>query len=799
MLGADQGASAARAEGTGLKAGPRGHDRINGKISERLPEALKHALLRVESDQHIVNAIVSKLGWDGGHIRPKNGAGDLPGSGAPAGGTQDSSQLVERALGRLRQSGHVPAAIEHSIVLAERLLPILEWDLCAALLNAKLCYVRFSCEAMAKVAAAFRQEPPFERVRIGCFDALVKTGTADGVRNLAELAQSLMHSHGYANIAKIAERARELFGHELTPAFLEAVLRTVPRFEWLDQENGWFWYRPEGTQSNNRLAGQIKTIMAAAPKIRLQELRMAIRRDFRARTAAPPLEVMATICKRLLFLTIDNGVASRNPSSVHWKAVLGADDAMLASVLRSHGPVLERDKLAEHCRERGMDGDRFAQAVAHSLILKSPGPGQLALVGALVSGMGRANGSGGEATDISTVVDHGCLADGKVYLAWRLTESAMQSGALRVPDPFSTFLEGDYAFSTFAGAELGMIQLRQRACWDVRPLLQLGDAEIGDTFGLLLDAREHRAAGIVGAENVTAAMISGDLALKIPAVEPDARPVKPARKLAPASKHNGTAPKRMPKDAIPAAKGAALNGIIAANVPGTAKRMSPVAASGANEGAPSQRTNGVNGLPALPAPAAAPKGMSPDAALRANEGAPSQRTNGVNGLPALPAPAAAPKGMSPDAALRANDGDSKRINGLSAPPAPAAAPKGTSPDPAPVRGAAPNSAAPIGINASNAMPAPAAAPKGTSPDPAPVRGAAPNSAAAIGINASNAMPAPGTAPKRTSPDPASVQRGAVPNSVAANGINALSALPAAVRSAAAVKSPRPMSPRLLSA
>ena len=609
-----------------------------------------------------------------------------------------SAQLVERALGRLRQSGHVPAAIEHSIVLTERLLPILEWDLCAALLNAKLCYVRFSCEAMAKVAAAFRQEPPFERVRIGCFDALVKTGTAGGVQNLAEMAQSLMHSHGYANIVKIAERARELFGHELPPAFLEAVLRTVPRFEWLDQENGWFWYRPEGTQSNNRLAGQIKTIMAAAPKIRLQELRMAIRRDFRARTAAPPLEVMATICKRLLFLTIDNGVASRNPSSVHWKAVLGADDAMLASILRSHGPVLERDKLAEHCRERGMDADRFAQAVAHSLILKSPGPGQLALVGALVSGMGRANGSGGEATDISTVVDHGCLADGKVYLAWRLTESAMQSGALRVPDPFSTFLEGDYAFSTFAGAELGMIQLRQRACWDVRPLLQLGDAEIGDTFGLLLDAREHRAAGIVGAENVTAAMMSGDLALKTPAVELDTRPVKPARKLAPSSKHNGAAPKRMPNDATPAAKGAALNGINAVNAPGTAtsKRMSPVAASGANEGAPSKRTNGVNGLPALPAPAAAPKGTSPDSG--------------------------------------------------------------------PVQ-----------------------------------RGAAPNSAAANGINALNAMPSLGTALKRSSPDAAPVQRGAAPNSAAANGINALNALPAAARSAAAVKSPRPISPRLLSA
>ena len=87
------------------------------KFPERLDEALRYAVARVEKDPQNVEAIVRHLGWDGkdrcynDHVDP---AIDLP--------HQHLQNIVARAIAGLRSDGIVPEVVERAIALIERMI-----------------------------------------------------------------------------------------------------------------------------------------------------------------------------------------------------------------------------------------------------------------------------------------------------------------------------------------------------------------------------------------------------------------------------------------------------------------------------------------------------------------------------------------------------------------------------------------------------------------------------------------------------------------------------------------------------
>jgi len=487
-------------------------DRVPG----RLNEALKYAVARIEPDPRAVAAVVSYLGWDGGGLRREHPVG-RPSDPAH----EHVEKIVDRATARLRVDGFVPEGVRRSIAVAEQSLPMLESELGEALLNAKLCFVRFSCDALVSAAAVFRENPPFELVRFGCRDGLVKSGTANGIDHLAATAESLMRIRGCANVIELTDRAREIFGPNTSQNFTEAVIRTGARFEWLDQENGWFWYMPNRSGGSNRLINQIKRVMAVTPSIRLREFRAAIRRDHRRGSFAPPLKVLAAVCKRLFFIRVDGDAVIRIPSVPRWDDVLGPHEATLMSTLKASAPLLSGEELVARCRQRGMKENTISQLMSRSAILTMPVPGLYALVGAAVPAGRDDERAPGSIEAVSTNGGHGFLPDGRVFLAWKLDSSALRSGVLRVPKPVSMLVEGDYRLKTVTGRELGFLQVRQLACWDVRGLLRHTSGDLDDTLIIVLDPRGRDATGIIGDETAISGVTSGDFELLMAAAGED--------------------------------------------------------------------------------------------------------------------------------------------------------------------------------------------------------------------------------------------------------------------------------------
>jgi hypothetical protein len=53
------------------------------------------------------------------------------------------------------------------------------------------------------------------------------------------------------------------------------------------------------------------------------------------------------------------------------------------------------------------------------------------------------------------------------------------------------------------------LHIRQRACWDVRPLLTRSGADAGDTLVLVLNIRDQVATGVLGEDDVVANVVAG--------------------------------------------------------------------------------------------------------------------------------------------------------------------------------------------------------------------------------------------------------------------------------------------------
>jgi hypothetical protein len=478
---------------------------VNGAFPSRLDEALRHAVARVEDDPQKVAAIVRHLRWDG-HTAEQ--------SAQLSGPPQGCQQIVDRTVERLRSDGMVAEVIERSIALAERSVPLLDAELCQALLKANLCYVRFSCHALASTAAVFRKQSPFEIASLSGSFGLLKSGTTEGIHRLAERAQTLVRSRGCANMVELTEDARVIFGPNASQRFTEAAVRTLDRFEWLDQQTGWFWYIPDRAHNANRLVDQIQQSLAATERIPLAQLRSGIRRQNGLGGFSPPLSVLASVCKRLLFLRIEGDTIVRAPGLVPWDSVLAPNEKCFLDVLQSHGPVLSHKEFLEFCRRGGMSEVIFGQAISTSAILQEPNPGTYALVGTILPGARTGdNEAGSSSQDGGVSTHHGFLSEGQVYLAWKLQLHALQHGVLRVPEPMNTFLEGDFELNTAAGHRLGLLHFRQRACWDVRQLLRDTGADSQDTLVIVLGLRDKRAIGLIGDEGIVAQVVSGKVGL----------------------------------------------------------------------------------------------------------------------------------------------------------------------------------------------------------------------------------------------------------------------------------------------
>jgi len=489
-------------------------EQSGGKVPDQIDEALIYAMRRVEKNSRNIAVTIRHLGWDGQKKQTLESIGERLSV------TRERvRQIVSRTTRALRKANFVPSAVERSIKLAERLAPALDTEVGQALLDAGLTTKPFGAAGLVSAAKVFFGRAQFTTVRSGAHTLILKRDTDTPITEITLRARRLVRARGCANTLDLADEFQESFGGPLSQSFITAMVSNNQSFEWLDQENGWFWYRPRAGRAHNRLVNYIKRVLAVAPSAQLSEIRSALRRHYRTANYAPPRVVLAAVCDRVPFAWRDGEIVVRREDAIDWNTVLGPTETMLKNVLQTHGPILRREELLERCLALGMNENTFTLHSSYSPILTRPAKGLYALAGTAVPA--------GTIEDIRrrsmapklTVVDHGWIADGRIYAAWRLNKSALFSGILKMPKSMSSFAEGNYRLITIAGEQLGGIEVRGQTCWNLKRLFRRAGAETEDNLAIIFDLKKREAVGIFSDDELLFDLTSVELALQAPAVE----------------------------------------------------------------------------------------------------------------------------------------------------------------------------------------------------------------------------------------------------------------------------------------
>jgi hypothetical protein len=260
--------------------------------------------------------------------------------------------------------------------------------------------------------------------------------------------------------------------------------------------------RPIKISKRNRLLNATRKILSVAGSIDLGELRDGVGRAHRMRGFRPPRAVLARICEESGDYKVVEGKVFGTDKLPDWREVLSANEQLLAEVLFEHGPVMRRSDLEKIAVEQlGMNRSSFYIYLTYLPILQRYAHGVFGLRGAHVS-----------AAEISAMIprvvhhqvlqDHGWTEGGKVWIVYKLSRAAAQSGVLSVPAALTDVLRGQFTLLTDDHSAIGTAVIEDTRLWGVSPFYRRRGVEPGDHLLLVFDTTKRIATIEAGDDSV---------------------------------------------------------------------------------------------------------------------------------------------------------------------------------------------------------------------------------------------------------------------------------------------------------
>lgn len=471
--------------------------RASGQVSERefcgdLAEALRRAVADAEPSDRNVGMVVRYLGWDG------QGGSTLEEVGAPFRLTRERvRQIVARSLRLLEnRSPPMEARMAVELVNTRNLMTASELD--AALREANLTKRPFGVHGLRTMAEAFDLHPNFEQGGRRDRALVLPLNGAALVDQLPVAARKIISARGCVDVRALAEDQVPQLARG-SDDFLIEIMEQDGDFLWLDDKREWAWRGPH--EGRNRLINDICKVLAVAPRVDIAELRRAIRRDLRMGGFAPPTDILGAVCEHLPFARLEGRLVQRVEDAIEWSTVLGETEATFVKVLRKHGPVMHRSAFLKACLEEGMNENTFTLYGTYSVVLTRPTQGFYALTGAYVP-PGLIEQQRRSVRRHSALIESGWTKDGRPFVAWRITQAVLGSGIVSIPAGIRDLLSGNWSLETTTGEPLGVIEVRQATCWNLRKLFKHAGAEVDDVLVLWFELADRSVSAAIGDDDL---------------------------------------------------------------------------------------------------------------------------------------------------------------------------------------------------------------------------------------------------------------------------------------------------------
>lgn len=187
-----------------------------------------------------------------------------------------------------------------------------------------------------------------------------------------------MQSWGLASVKQIVRHVRVLHRHAIDNRIATAVLSSLPRFSWLDEKAGWFWFKDRP----NRLVRALGKVFSVARRISLSDLLTAVLRSYGFRER-PGRRVIESACEQLPGFRVDGDwvTIERVLDRDEW---LSPTELSLVEMLEQTGGVASSSSLSRIARAWGISLTTLRLAICRSpVIIRAQG--DLMLIGSSVA------------------------------------------------------------------------------------------------------------------------------------------------------------------------------------------------------------------------------------------------------------------------------------------------------------------------------------------------------------------------------------------------------------------------------
>ena len=320
----------------------------------------------------------------------------------------------------------------------------------------------------------------------------VRSDQVNAVLAIVDAAKKDIYFHGLATVEEIDRVVTTKFPGGVGRDLVAQTVQLIEGFSWLDPKSGWF--RIEGIGKHG-LPKTIDKVLAVAGEVAVSQVRAAMARNRRLWKAPPPESVLLEFCRHVPGVRIEGDRIFSDPPR-DWEQSLTGVERKLVSVLKQHGPVMERGEMEDICVADGMNRFSFHAFVSWSPVIVQLGHSVYGLLGTQVpkrklDAMAKAR----RATRLTRRVlnGHGWTDDGKVWLSYRLSKAASTYAVITVPAALKQHVRGRFTLMNPDGGQIGTLATKDGRAWGLGAFLRQQGARIDDSILLTLDLRERTA------------------------------------------------------------------------------------------------------------------------------------------------------------------------------------------------------------------------------------------------------------------------------------------------------------------
>jgi hypothetical protein len=331
-------------------------------------------ILQIAPNPDSRRKVAMYLGWDGGRGSTLQAVAETFGLSR-----ERVRQLVRPVQSDLR------LALEPWPYVKKAIESVTSWLPCTAL-EAELRLRRdglvrgsLSVEGLVAAANVVSIDVPFQIVDDET-RLIVSSRALDAVDKLRSISFRAISHHGAVSLkTALSELATERPDLTLSESDARIVVESMQGFGWLDDARDWFWLYEQGAK-RNRLVNQIRKVLAIAPTISVEDLSAAIRRHAELADSAPPVHIIAEICRQLEdFVIVDNTVNAAVPLNVS-DELSPSEREYLRVVHEAHRP-LTRTQIEEEMIRRDISLPSVVAVLQYSPIVNRFAHNAYGLVG----------------------------------------------------------------------------------------------------------------------------------------------------------------------------------------------------------------------------------------------------------------------------------------------------------------------------------------------------------------------------------------------------------------------------------